>query len=122
MKELPGAGKETSPTSICLKAKVTDSDEAMGQHVKEESPDEVGGREGERPAQIVAPSVAITKGDLTVFVSNETFVADGDAMGVAPEVAQYLCRTCHGSLAVDDPVLGGRLSEQAMSEGRSDAC
>jgi hypothetical protein len=121
MKELPRASKEASATGVCLKAEVTDSDEATGQDVKQESPDEVRGRKCERSAQVVAPAVAVAKRHLTAFVGHEAFVADGDAMGVAAEVTKHLCRPSHGSLAVNDPPLGGGLSEQATSEVRSDA-
>ena len=121
MKELPCAGKEASPTRVRLKAEVTDSDEATGQGVKQESPDEVWGRKSERSAQVATPAIAVEKRHLTAFVCNEAFVADGDAMGVAAEVAKHLCRTRHGGLAVDDPFLGGCLSEQTASEVGSDA-
>jgi hypothetical protein len=122
VKEAAGSGEETSPTNVCLKAEVTHSDEASRQYVKEESPDEIRASESERFAHVVAPSVAIAKRDLAAFVSHEALVADGDAMGVAPEVAEHLGRTSHGSLAVDDPFLGGSLSEQAMPEVGSETC
>ncbi len=78
MKELSGAGKEARPTSVCLKAKVTDSDEATGQDVKEKSPDEVGCGEGKRPAQVVAPAVATAKRHLTILVGHAALVADSN--------------------------------------------
>lgn len=121
MKELPRVAQEASPTGVCLKTKVADSDEAAGQDVKQESLDEVRAWESERCAAVVAPAVAVAKRHLTVFVGHEPFVADGDAMCVAAEVAQHLLRAGHGGLAVDDPFLGGGLSEEATSEVRADA-
>jgi hypothetical protein len=120
--ELPGAGQEASPADVCLKTEVADADEAMWQDVKQEAADEVWCGQGERPARVVAPAVAVAKGDLAVLVGQDALVADGDAMGVAPEVTQQLCRAGHGSLAVDDPFLGGSLSQQVLPEVWSDGC
>lgn len=42
-------------------------------------------------------------------------------MGIAAQVLEYLCRSSHGCLAVDDPVLGGGLPQQAPPESSADA-
>ena len=45
--------------------------------------------------------------------SQETLVGDGDAMGVASEIAQHMMGITEGWLGIDDPVL----AEQWAQEG-----
>jgi len=45
--------------------------------------------------------------------SYEAVVGDGDAMGIAGEIAEHMMRTAEGGLGVDDPVL----PEQGTQEG-----
>ena len=81
----------------------------MGQHVQEETLDEVRGIEGEELLLVAAAPVAVTEGHATVLKGHQPFVADCDAVSVATEVTEYLGRTCHGSFAVNDPVLSRSL-------------
>jgi len=40
-----------------------------------------------------------------MFEGQETVIGDGDAMGVAGEIAEHRMGTAEGWLGVDDPVL-----------------
>jgi hypothetical protein len=48
-----------------------------------------------------------------MFESHEAVIGDGDAMGVAGEIAEHMMGTAEGRLGVDDPVL----TEQGAQEG-----
>src|SRR5574341_2296087 len=100
-----------------LKPEVADTDKSARQHVEEEATHEVGPRQSNEAGGVAAAPIAIAKGHRAVFERHQALVADGDAMGVATEVAQDLLRSRHGRLAVDDPLLGGRLLQQAPAQG-----
>jgi len=55
-------------------------------------------------------SVLVREGDVVVAMLEKPLVRDGDAVGVAAEVAQDLLRPRHRGLAVDDEVLRGSLT------------
>jgi hypothetical protein len=95
--------------AVGLKSEVSDPDETSWQHMEEESLYEVRGLEGE-PLRGAALSISIAKGHLTVLEGEEAFVADGDAVGVAAQVAQHLCGTGQRRLGVDDPLPRRRLA------------
>ena len=52
------------------------------------------------------------EGDLIVGEGNEAMVGDGDAMGVASEIAEEMMRTAEGGFGIDDPWL----TEQGAQE------
>jgi hypothetical protein len=98
-----------------LQSEVTDADEASRQHVKQKSPNEVGSLEGE-PLGGATLSISIAKGHLAVLEGEEAFVADGDAVGVAAQVAQDLCGARQRRLGIDDPLPRRRLSQEVDSK------
>ena len=57
---------------------------------------------------IISPA----EGDLVVLEGDEAMVGDGDAMGVAGEIAENMMGTAEGWLGIDDPVL----TEQGAQE------
>jgi len=99
---------------------VADPDETSRQHVKQESLDEVRGLEGE-PLRGAALSISIAKCHLIVLEGEEPFVADGNAMGVAAQVAQHLCGTSQRRLAIDHPLPRRRLAQQAGSKRQAES-
>jgi hypothetical protein len=120
--EQPGSRDELGARGIGLQPEVPDSDKAVRQDVPQESPHEIRRVEGELSGHIAAPSIAIAEGHAGILERHEALVADGDAMGVAAEVTQHLGRAGHGSLAVDDPLLGDGLSEQTLPHACTDPC
>jgi hypothetical protein len=121
VQELSGK-EEAIAGDVGLEAEVTDADEGAGQDVKKESTDEGGCGKGELPGAVAVLSIAVEETDLAIFESHETLVADGDAMSVTTEVAEHLCGTGEGCLAVDDPIPSCGLPEEALSQHRSDRC
>jgi len=53
------------------------------------------------------------KGNLVMLEGQQAVVGDGDAMGVAGEIAQHMMGSAEGWLGIDDPVL----TEQGTQEG-----
>jgi hypothetical protein len=119
-KKLAGAGEELGAAAIGLQAVVSNANEAPGQHVKEKTANKFGGREGEDSSLVSATAVAIAEAHAAILKSEQPLVAEGDAMSVATEVAQYLIGAGHGRLAVDDPGLGRGLLKQMTAKGVGD--
>jgi len=96
---------------------VSDADEATRQRVSEEALHEFVRGQGEETRPIPSTSIAIPEGHVGVVESDDSFVADGYAVRVPAEIAQYLSRSGHGCLAVDDPWCARRLSEPVARRG-----
>ncbi len=62
--------------------------------------------------------VPVAEADLAFLRGQEALVADGDPMGVAPEIGEHLLGTAEGGLGVDDRVLGPELREERPEGGR----
>jgi hypothetical protein len=77
--------------------------------VEEESLDEVRRFDGEEPRG-AALSISIAKAHPIVSEGHQPLVADGDAMGVAAEIAEHLRGAGQGRLAVDHPLSARRLA------------
>jgi hypothetical protein len=121
VQELPCSGEPRVTTDVCLKAEVTYADERAWQHVKKESANEVRCGERECPVRVAVLSIAILEGDLSVLESKDAFVADGDSMRVSTQVAKHLLGSCHGRLAIDDPISGRGLPQEPTPQQRSDS-
>jgi hypothetical protein len=51
------------------------------------------------------------EGDVALFEGDESVVGDGDAVGIATEIAQRVFRSAEGRLGIDDPVVTEQRSE-----------
>ena len=85
---------------------VADAVEACGQHVHEEAADELVHGERHHLVALAAfePVVLPLEGDALVVACEQAAIGDGNAMGVAGEIAQDFLRPAEGALAVDSPV------------------
>src|SRR5262245_65003663 len=85
---------------------MADTVEAFGQHVREESPDELVGVQCHRlPAFGSVNAVVLpAKGDGVVVGCNQTTIGDGDAVGIAGQIAQHLLGPSKRFLAVERPI------------------
>jgi hypothetical protein len=110
VEQLSCSGNQTRATAVGLETEVSDTDEAEREHVEKESLDEVRRFDGEEPAGVALPSISIAKGHQTLFKAHQSFIPDGDAMGVPAEIPEYLRGTSQGRLAVDHPLFGRRLA------------
>src|SRR5229473_1222106 len=87
-------------------AVMADAVEAGGQHVDEEAADELVGVECHE-LEALAPFDAIVlplEGDALFIERDQAAVGDGDAMGVARQIAQYFCGSPERAFAVDYPL------------------
>jgi len=79
--------------------------EATGEPRQQEAPDALSGREAPHLEGVVLPIIAPAEVDDAVLHSDETRMADGHPMGIAPEVRYHLLGACAGRLGIDDPLL-----------------
>ena len=99
--------------AIGKQAEVTDAYEAFWEHVKEEAAQELRSLKRHGPLLIAMRVVSPAEGDIDAVEGNEPVVGDGDAMGVAAEIAQHLLGSAHGLLGVDDPLLAVERTEKS---------
>jgi hypothetical protein len=71
----------------------------------DEASQELFGTEGHQPLLVAASVVSPAKGDLVTFVSDDTMIADGDAMSVAAEITEDGPWAAEGGFGVNHPVL-----------------
>ena len=95
---------ESSPSCVREIAEVPDANEAPGQHMLAEAAQELAC--GERhDALLVAMGVIFPSEAYVVTIEAEqALVADGDAMGIAAEIAQHTNGISEGRLGIDHPV------------------
>ena len=109
------AGEESSAGAVGQEAVVADADEALGEDVEQETPDELG--KGKRQSSRSTAAVVLeAEGDGSVVDVQQAVVRDGDAVGVAGEVLQDVLGVLEGGLGVDDP-LGATGLAQELLEG-----
>lgn len=86
-------------------AEVADADESPGQHMLTEAAQELGCSE-RHDALLVALCVVFPSEAYAMAIEAEqSLVADGDAMGIAAEIAQYADGITEGGLGIDHPVV-----------------
>ena len=85
---------------------MADAVEALGQHVYQETPDELLRVKSHRlPAVRTVDAIILpAERDAGVVSCNEAAVRDSDPMGVTGEIAQNLLGSCERRLAIDHPV------------------
>ncbi len=80
--------------------------EALRQHMHQEAADELVGIECHHPVPLgtIETVVLPLEGDALVIERDQAAVGDGDAMGVAGEIAQYFRGSPEWAFAVDHPL------------------
>jgi len=91
--------------SIGEKAVVADTHESGWKNVEEEAPNKLHGIQGHGALLIAVGVVLPTESDFAVVEGLDASVGDGDSMGVAGKVLEYLGGPAERWLGVDDPVL-----------------
>ena len=94
------------------KAEVTDLDEASGKDMEEEAADEF--LDGERDDL----GVLAAEGDVGFRQGAEALIGDGDAMGIAAEIAEDLAGTGKRPLGIDDPFFLVEGVEESLPSSR----
>src|SRR5882672_4740935 len=87
-------------------AVVTDAVKARWQDMHQEAADELVGIERHHPVSLPTFEAVILplEGDALVIERDQAAVGDGDAMGVAREIAQDFCGSPEWAFAVDHPL------------------
>jgi hypothetical protein len=104
--------QEGGAATVSQEAEGADANEAAGQHMQQEATQELWCHERHHSLVISVGIVSPAEGDLMVGEGNETVVGEGDAVGVAGEVAEDMMGTAEGWFGIDDPVL----TEQGAQE------
>ena len=90
--QLPDQFDIPSFISGCQKSKMPYFFESLGQHMKQEPPDELHSIKGHLLCRIVLGSVFPGKYHSTVFKGFDPVIGDGDSVSVASEILKYLFR------------------------------
>ena len=85
----PREGDARRPTGVREKARLPNADEAARQDVLDEAAQKLHRGERHRARLIAVRVVLPLEGDALAVEGAEPVIADGDAMRVAPEVAQH---------------------------------
>ena len=92
-------------------AEVADAHEAAWQQVEQEAAQELVDRQSQQALLVGMRGVSPAEGDVALFEGDQSAVGDGDAVGVAAEIAQRVLRSAEGRLGIDDPVVTEQGSE-----------
>src|SRR5215472_5136840 len=122
--QLAGAGEVGGTVAVGEEAIVADPVEALGQHVHQEAADELMRGERHRLPAVgaVGPVDAVVlppEGDGIGVGGDQSAVGDGDAMGVAREIAQDLLRPGERLLGVDHPFSPAQRCQEAFERSLS---
>lgn len=82
---------------------MTNAMEAVGDGVQQEAADELMGIERHQLLDAACSVILLSKGDVIAVHADKAGIGDGDAMGVATEIGQYLFGSGKWRLGIDDP-------------------
>ena len=103
IQELAAAGQLVLASAVAEQSVVTDALEPIRQDVQQEAPDELVGVEGHDFLPVVVAVVFPAKGDAVVIDPGQPGVGDGDAVGIAGEIFEYVLRPAERRLGIDYP-------------------
>ena len=86
-------------------AEVADADEASGQHMLAEAAQELACGERHDALLVAVRVVFPSEAHVAAIKAEQALVADGDAMGIAAEIAQHANGISEGRLGIDHPVV-----------------
>ena len=116
---LGGAGAAESAARSCRhneavgeKAEVSDTHEALRQHVKKESPQELGCGQGHGSLLAVVSVVLPTEGDALAIEAQQSMVGNGHPVCVPAQIADHLHRITERRLGVNHPILAVHAAEE----------
>ena len=107
-----GQQEAVASEAVGEQSEVADAHEAFWQHVEEEAAQELGGLERHDALLAAVGIVLPAKADALSVEGQQAVIGNGDAMGVAAQVAQHLCGSAEGRLGIDDPLLLAQLVQQ----------
>ena len=98
--------------TVGQEAKGTDANEAAGQHMQQETAQELLRTERHHSLLITVGIILPAESNLIMLEGHEAMVSDGHAMGIAGEIAEDMMGTAERGFGIDDPVL----TEQGTQE------
>ena len=93
------------PHAIGQQAKVPDAHEARGDGVHQETTEELAAIQRQGSGAVAVGVVLVVESDVLVVHTDQPAIGDGDAMGVAGQVFEYLLGPTKWRLGIDDPVV-----------------
>ena len=108
---MPAERQTGSAKAVGQEAEVADADEAFGQHVQKEAAQELGRAQSHHALLVAVGVILPAEGDAFSVEGQQAMIGDGDAMGVAAEIAQHLHGSAEGGLGIDDPVVAMQTPE-----------
>jgi len=97
---------------------VSDSDIAVRQDMEEEPSDELLGLHRHGLLFVAIGIIPPAEGNLSALEPKNTVVADGDPVGVSPQILEHPFGAVKGRLAIDDPLLMVKRSPEDLKGGR----
>ena len=84
----------------------------LGEHMKEEAAQELVSGKSHNALPSAMRIVLPAEGDMFSIEGEDAVVGDGDAVGVAAEIAQHVLGTAQSLLGIHDPVLAMHNAQQ----------
>jgi hypothetical protein len=108
--------------TVGKEADVADAMKTAGHSVLQEATDELIGGERHHLSLAVLTIVLPGEADLTIVEPDQTAVGDGDAVSVAPEIAEHLLGSGKRGFCEDDPVGLGQHVDPGGEVGGNSQC
>ena len=114
MKQASAEGELAGPAAIGEQSVVTQPGKATRQHMQQEAANELVGVEAHHLDPVAVGVVAPPEANVLAVEVDEAMVADGDLVGVAPEIGQHLPGAGERGLAVEHPVVRSQRRLQTL--------
>jgi len=100
------ANQSKAPGTVAVgkESKLTNAHEAVWKNMLYVASQELGCRQCHEALLVSACIVLPAEGNLFPIERNQPVIADGNAMGIAAQIAKHRCWTRHRLLGIDDPV------------------
>src|SRR5262245_61364063 len=102
---LPTAVERCGSLIIRHEAEVANPHETLRQNVYEKPADELVGGDGHQTLLITASVISPMERDVVAIEGDQSMIRDGDAVGIASQVAKHLFGSAERRLCINHPVL-----------------
>ena len=93
---------------------MSDFNETRGEHMEEETADELQGRESDLSGFLRVAVIACVESHLAVLATDQATVGDGHSVGVAADIRIDLLGTSKRLFRVDHPLLASEFFEETI--------
>jgi hypothetical protein len=100
--------------ACCEEAEVANTNEPSRQDMQQEAAEELVRAHSHVPLLIAVSIILPKKRDLAVGERYKSVVRDGDAMGVASQVVQYVLGSPEWAFGVNDPILAEQAAQKRL--------